>query len=74
MSLKRGGDVAQAIAAFERFLARYPSSYLAENAAAERMKLLASSDPTRAVAAARQYLAKYPAGFARDDAKALLQR
>jgi len=63
---------ARAVAAFERFLGKYPSSHLAENAAAERMKLLAATDPAKAAGAARQYLAKYPSGFARDDAKAIL--
>ena len=74
MNLKRNGDPIVAVAAFERFLGKYPSSLLAENAAAERMKLLAATDSAKAAAAARQYLAKYPSGFARDDAKAILQR
>ena len=45
---------------------------LAENAAAERMKLLASTDPRKATAAASQYLARYPSGFARAAAESIL--
>jgi hypothetical protein len=72
--LARRNGAAGAIAAFDRFLARYPTSHLAENATAERMKLLSNVDRAKATQAARQYLAKYPAGFARDEAKAILQR
>jgi ferric-dicitrate binding protein FerR (iron transport regulator) len=72
MILKRRGDSAAALAAFDRFLAMHPTSHLAENAAAERMKLLAPVDRTAARAAARQYLQKYPSGFAGNDARAIL--
>jgi TolA-binding protein len=72
MIAKRTGDTASALAAFERFLAKHPASSLAENAAAERMTLLAQVDRTSAISAARQYLAKYPSGFARADAQAIL--
>jgi hypothetical protein len=72
MLAKRSG-AAGAIAAFDRFLAKYPTSHLAENAAAERMKLLLNVDRAKATQAARHYLTKYPAGFARDDAKVILQ-
>jgi ferric-dicitrate binding protein FerR (iron transport regulator) len=72
MSVKRRGDAAAALTAFDRFLAMYPTSHLAENALAERMKLLASTDRPAARAAARQYLQKYPSGFACDDARAIL--
>jgi hypothetical protein len=72
MIIKRRGDTAAAIAAFDRFLALHPTSYLAENAAVERMKLLARVDHAAARAAARQYLQKYPSGFACDDARALV--
>ncbi|MEA2753141.1 MAG: hypothetical protein QOI41_7284 [Myxococcales bacterium] len=70
LAYKNGGQHAAAIAAFERFLAKYPSSNLAENAAVERMKLLLADDPPRGVAAARQYLRRYPNGFAQSDARA----
>jgi TolA-binding protein len=72
MNVRRRGDVGAAIAAFDRFLAAYPASHLAENAAAERMRLLTSTDRAAARAAARQYLQKYPSGFARDEARALV--
>ena len=75
-ALKRSGDFSAALAGFERFLARYPSSPLAENAAAERMRLLGSmggpTNQARAVAAAKDYVARYPAGFAKADAEAIL--
>lgn len=70
IALRNGGQHAAAIAAFEKFLARYPSSNLSENAAVERMKLLLVDDPPRGVVAARQYLRRYPSGFAQTDAKA----
>jgi hypothetical protein len=72
MSVKRRGDPAAALAAFDRFLAMHPASHLAENAAAERMKLLVTIDRAAARAAARQYLQKYPSGFARNDARDIL--
>jgi TolA-binding protein len=72
MSVKRRGDPVAAIAAFDRFLAMHPTSHLAENAAAERMKLLVPIDRAAARAAARQYVQKYPSGFACDDARAIL--
>ncbi len=72
MFAKRSSDAAGAIAAFDHFLAKHPASHLAENASAERMKLLSGIDRARAAAAARQYLVKYPSGFARDEAESIL--
>jgi hypothetical protein len=72
MAAKRRGDPGEALAEFDRFLARYPASPLAESATVERMRLLRSADPGRAPAAARQYLARYPNGFARVEAEAIL--
>lgn len=72
VAAKRRGSTAQAIATFERFLAKYPSSPLAESAMAERMRLLRGGDRARAQAAAREYLARFPNGFARADAQAIL--
>jgi hypothetical protein len=69
---KRSGNTAGAIASFERFLATYPQSPLAESATVERMKLLAASDPARGAAAARMYLMHYPRGFARAEAQAIV--
>jgi outer membrane protein assembly factor BamD (BamD/ComL family) len=69
---KRRGQNAQAIADFDRFMAKYPGSPLAESATVERMRLLRSSDHARALSAAKQYLARYPAGFARAEAEAIV--
>jgi len=65
---RRQGDIQGAVGLYERFVATYPSSALAESAAVERMRLLATSDPVRARAAATEYLARHPKGFARDEA------
>lgn len=70
LAFKNSGQRAAAVAAFERFLAKYPSSNLAENASVERMKLLLADDHPRGVSAARQYLRRYPSGFAQADARA----
>jgi hypothetical protein len=66
---KRRGDKAAAIAAFDRYLARYPSGFLAESAMVERMRV--STGEARS-AAAKAYLARYPQGFARTEAKAIV--
>jgi hypothetical protein len=58
------GDRQIAIGTFDRFLATYPGSPLAQSAAVERMRLLRLTLPAHAAAAARQYLARYPNGFA----------
>ena len=72
IAAKRRGDAGGAIAGFDRFLARYPGSPLAESATVERMRLLRASDPSRAVASAKAYLARYPRGFAHAEAEALV--
>lgn len=72
LAFKNAGQHATAVAAFERFTAKYPSSNLAENAAVERMKLLLVDDRPRGLDAARQYLRRYPGGFAQADARAAL--
>jgi hypothetical protein len=71
---KRRGATAEAVAGFERFVSRYPSSSLVESALAQRMQLLGGVDRARARAAAEQYLARYPKGFARTDAEAIERR
>jgi ferric-dicitrate binding protein FerR (iron transport regulator) len=63
---KRSGNRAAALAAYDSFLVKYPSSGLAEVAMVERMRLLSGAS---AVQAANAYLARYPAGFARAEAK-----
>ena len=72
IAAKRAGDPSGAVAGFDRFLARYPGSPLAESATVERMRALRSIDPARAVAAARSYLARYPNGFAHAEAEAIV--
>jgi hypothetical protein len=71
LAAKRRGANAEAIEAFEAFVARYPQSPLVESALAQRMQLLRTSDPARASAAADQYLARYPKGFARAEAESI---
>jgi len=68
---RRRGSNAEAVAAYERLIARYPTSPLAETAYAERMRLLAKTDRPRAAAAARDYLARFPRGYAHDEAASL---
>lgn len=70
-SARRRGAVTEAIAGYEAFLARYPSSQLAESAMVERMRMLGATRPAAAAGAAREYLARYPGGFARQEATAL---
>ncbi|WP_394847922.1 FecR family protein [Pendulispora brunnea] len=72
MQEKQSGRPSAAVATLERFAATYPASPLAENAVAERMKILATSDRARARSAARDYLSRYPRGFARIDAEKIL--
>jgi ferric-dicitrate binding protein FerR (iron transport regulator) len=68
---KRRGESASAIAGYEKFLAKYPGSALAESATVERMRLLAATDHARGAVAAKSYLARYPSGFARAEAESL---
>ena len=72
MLARRSGNLPLALDKMERFLEKYPASHLAENAAAERMRLLRALDPAKATAAARHYLQRYPGGFARAEAEAIL--
>jgi ferric-dicitrate binding protein FerR (iron transport regulator) len=69
---KRTGESQTALTTFDRFLATYPSSPLAQSASVERMRLLRSAQSPRAFAAAHQYLARYPNGFARVEAEAII--
>jgi hypothetical protein len=71
MRAKRSGDASGALAQLDRLLATYPGGPLAESAAVERMRLLATSDRARAAAAARDYLRRHPRGFARVEAEGL---
>ena len=71
MRLKRAGDLAGALAKFEKLTSTYPGGPLTESATVERMRVLASTDKARASAAAREYTRRYPHGFARKEAEAL---
>ena len=72
VAMRRGGDRAAALDAFQRFLLRYPDGPLTESAAVERMRLLSEMDEARAIPAADAYLRTYPSGFARDEASAIV--
>lgn len=72
LEAKRQGDAHAALAAFDRFLAKYPSGPLAENAWVERLRLVRLLAPSRAPVAAEQYIATYPHGFARAEAEAIV--
>ncbi|HEY8079188.1 MAG TPA: tetratricopeptide repeat protein, partial [Labilithrix sp.] len=72
LNYKNGGQRGEAVATFEKLMAKYPGSPLAENAAVERMRLLARMDRARGAAAAQQYLRRYPNGFGRAEAKAIV--
>ena len=70
-SAKRRGDTRGAVAVLDRFLTSYPSSPLAESAAAERMRILHAGARGHAQAAAKDYLSRYPNGFAHSEAEAI---
>ncbi|MDB5212523.1 MAG: hypothetical protein JWO86_450, partial [Myxococcaceae bacterium] len=68
----KSGDPRGAVALFDRLLADYPSTPIAESATVERMRDLDKFDRARAVSAARDYLARFPRGFARAEAEAIV--
>lgn len=72
LRLKRTGNASGGVAKLDRLLTNYPNGPLSESAAAERMRLLATSDPPHAPAAARDYLRRHPRGFARTEAEAIV--
>lgn len=72
LTAEQRGDARGALAAYDRFLAKYPSSVLAEGATVKRMRVLRTLAPARAIVAARQYLAAYPDGAAHDEAEAIV--
>lgn len=72
LAAKRRGELPAALSGFDEYLARFPGGELAENAAAQRIGLLAKVDPSRAAAAARAYLTRWPTGFAQQEARALV--
>jgi hypothetical protein len=74
VAARKRGDLRGAIAACERLLSLHPSSTLAEDAFAQRMRSLTDLDDVRAREAAASYLTRYPNGFARDEARAILAK
>jgi hypothetical protein len=72
VSAVRSGNDASAVSQFDAFLARFPSSPLAQNAEVERFRALHRLGRTaEAARRARSYLVSYPRGFAHDEAQAL---
>jgi hypothetical protein len=74
VAARRRGDPRAAISAYEQLLKLHATSPLAQDASAERMRLLASLGDARASEAASAYLARYPNGFARDEAREILAK
>ena len=74
VALRRQGDTNGALRAYSEFIARFPSSPLAENALVERMRLLASRKDPSAHGEAERYLARYPNGFAAQEARQIAAR
>lgn len=71
---RRLGDVSGALRAYDELISRFPSSPLAQNAAVERMRLLAAVGDAQAASEARRYLARYPHGFALEEARQLAEK
>jgi hypothetical protein len=72
VALRRQGNVAGALRAFQELIAHFPKSPLAENAMVERMRLLSSTRHVQAREEAQRYLRRYPRGFAVDEAQRLV--
>ena len=60
------------VSSIAQFVARYPTSPLADSAVVHRLLLLRSIDPMAAQTAAHDYLSRYPGGYAKNDAENLL--
>lgn len=71
-ALHRSGRSSDALAAYDRLLARFPGGPLAESASVGRLRILAKSSGSRAKEEARHYLSRYPRGIASAEAQALL--
>ena len=71
MAARRSGDNTRALKLFDTLLDKHPTGPLAENAAVERLQLLAATGSPRAKNAANQYLRRYPNGYARSIAESI---
>ncbi|RYZ03662.1 MAG: hypothetical protein EOO73_26755 [Myxococcales bacterium] len=69
VAARRRGDVNGALRAYSELLLQFPNGALAENATAERLRLLAAQGDPRAKGEAERYLARYPRGFAAGEAR-----
>lgn len=74
IAAKQRGDASDAIADFDKLLATYPGSPLAESAAADRMRLWNGIDRRRGAEAARDYLKRWPDGLVRAEAQAVAEQ
>ncbi|HXX70245.1 MAG TPA: FecR family protein [Polyangiaceae bacterium] len=72
VTAKQQGSLGSALSLCDRFVAKYPSGPLSEDARVEHMRLLRTLAPGRAPVAARQYMTSYPNGFARGEAEAIV--
>lgn len=70
---RRQGRSVDAVAAYDRLIARFPGGPLVESATVERIRILKSLDPNRAREHARRYLTRFPNGFARTEMEGLVR-
>lgn len=68
---RRQGRSVDAVAAYDRLIARFPAGQLVESATVERIRILKTLDPNRAREQARRYLVRFPSGFARSEMEGL---
>jgi ferric-dicitrate binding protein FerR (iron transport regulator) len=73
VALRREGDAAGALRAFNELIRRFPRSPLAENAMVERLRLLVARRDGSGADEAERYLARYPRGFAVGEARRALE-
>lgn len=66
MTRKRAGDTSGAVALFDQLAASYPGGVHAEDALAEKMRIV------RSRRLAEEYLRRYPSGYAKKDAETIL--
>ena len=73
VALRRQGNIAGALRAYDDLMTRFPSSPLVENAIVERMRLFVGTGDARAASEAKRYVARYPHGFALEEAQRLTE-